>query len=282
MNIKLKKQSLLFALVLCVSLIGVAFVYGAIPKNIDVETGAQLIENKIDFLLSSLEEDPEIKISEAFKERSHIYKWIHFAIKNPDVPIYHAVMETGRLHESGGDPLQANIQLNRTIRRLLELVRVHEDLDPDTLEVIDALIALIDASPEAYGRAGVITSAASNPKGTTKYDYELAPAVSANFRYYGKLYDLDNEAFMDANGILELGFPPVFLSPFYTVEPGPTSVSIRENGGSGPGYRRYSWNVEEQGVTAVVRPNSSRVRKGRRSCLIIIMNRLWLTVLAEF
>ena len=72
MHAKYKTQSLLFALVLCVSLMGGSFVYGAIPNNSHVEIGARLIEDKIDLLLSSLEEDPEIKIGEQFRERSYI------------------------------------------------------------------------------------------------------------------------------------------------------------------------------------------------------------------
>ena len=261
MNSKPKKQTLLLALIFCVSLFGAPFVYGMIPENRDVEMGAQLIENKIDFLLSSLEEDPDIKISENFKEKSRIDKWIHYAIKNPDVPIYHEVEKTGKLHE-GGDPLQANIQLNETIRKLLELVRVHEDLDSDTQGVIDALMALLDASAEAFSRAsGIITSAASDPKYTPKEPYALESDDAGNFRYYGKLYNLDSDVIVDSTGVLWFDIPvdlmstyywddidSPMLTPFYV--PPFTESSLAVTGGtveqvamSNVSYRRYLWHA---------------------------------------
>ncbi len=319
MQNKLKTQSLLLALIFCVSFIGAPFVFGAIPKNKDVEMGVKLIENKIDFLIASLEEDPNITISENFKESSHIYKWIHYAVKNPDVPIYQEVLKAGQLHESD-NPLEANIHLNQTIKKLLELVRVHEDLDAGTLDVVDALIALLDASPEAYGRGnGIITSVASRPKGTTKEAYELltttvqtvqvpvVPVVPVdpkdpdpdpdpvyNFRYYGKLYNLDN-VIMHDDGTLEFteggvasgldpgraistmserdsaAIPP-FLTPVFGYggvreggEPieSSYSVSLASASGSIPmensSYRRYTWNVLGNYGNSPVAANASAI-----------------------
>lgn len=262
MNNKLKTRLLLLALLFCTSLIGVSFAYSAIPEKSDVETGAQLIENKIDFLLSSLEDDPDIKISENFKESSHIYKWIQYAIKNPDVPIYYAVEQTGKLHEIG-DPLQANIQLNETIKKLLELVRLHEDVDQGDLDVIDRLIALLDSSPEAYGPAGIITSAAGDNKGTGEdpIEVERRPTEGGDFRYYGKLYDLNTDVIADGNGGLWFDTPDdlsyvyywdeicsPMLTPFY-VAPYSESSHVVSGGTvstvtlSNVDYRMYSWNV---------------------------------------
>ncbi len=291
MNNKLKTP-LLIALIFCVSLISTSTIYGSLP-NSDVEKGAQLVESKIDFLIALLEEQVQsgqidFTLGEDFKNISGLKAFLDVVFNYSDVPLNGLVEQLGQLHDAvgqvgefGGDPnraIEANEFLNQTIVAILnEFV----EQNPDQKDVVDELIALLSATPEAYGPTGIVTSTSSQNLSTTKEEYALRrtqsepdpdPEPEGNFRYYGTLYDLDNpdETIMKDDGTLEFtktgpssaiesfmldpeGPFPSFLTPLFDVD-SLYQMSKKDEGVSGSGtIREYSWNVSNgTGNPAVV------------------------------
>ena len=271
MNSKIKTSALFLILVFCIFLTGAPIVFGAIQPDNDAEIGAQLIESKIDFLVSSLADEinrsgrTDMVISDDLL--SYIQKWTT-AASSPDFPVYQDVKETGQLHNSG-DPVEANLKLNETIKQILGLIIEHEKLSPETLAAIQELLVRLDLDPEAYSKGGVLTSTAGDNKGTGKDTSELetvVPDEDGNFRYFGKLYDLDNpdQVTVDPEGAIVFGpdglaglipegddpnIPP-FITPYYGYGgyyDGPSfDVSFKDEKRvemSNRIYRKYSWNV---------------------------------------
>ena len=112
MSIKIKTSAQAVVLVCCMLWISPGHVWGATPPNSDVIRGSQLLEAKIDFLISSLASDiqatgrTDIVLSDTFKENSGIARWIR-DVTNAANPIYEDVKKTGQLHDRG-DPLEAD------------------------------------------------------------------------------------------------------------------------------------------------------------------------------
>jgi len=232
MDSKIKTSALFLILAFCISLTGAPIVFGAIQPDDNAEIGAQLIESKIDFLVSSLADEIErsgrtdMVISDDLL--SYIQKWIT-AASSPDVPVYQDVKETGQLHNSG-DPVEANLKLNETIKQIFGLIIEHENLSPETLAAVQELLVLLDLDPEAFSASGFMLRASGMNKETTREQYEQMSETTpqGDFEYYGKPYDLHTDFHPDDRGFLIPSETPVDTSSYdiYSLLPS-------ELGGSG-------------------------------------------------
>jgi len=232
MDSKIKTSALFLILAFCISLTGAPIVFGAIQPDDNAEIGAQLIESKIDFLVSSLADEIErsgrtdMVISDDLL--SYIQKWIT-AASSPDVPVYQDVKETGQLHNSG-DPVEANLKLNETIKQIFGLIIEHENLSPETLAAVQELLVLLDLDPEAFSASGFMLRASGMNRETTREQYEQMSETTpqGDFEYYGKPYDLHTDFHPDDRGFLIPSETPVDTSSYdiYSLLPS-------ELGGSG-------------------------------------------------
>ncbi len=267
MKIILRSSSQCLMLAFLVFLATVPVSYAALQPDMDAEIGAQLIESKIDFLVSSLEGAldasgrSDIVISR--KLQKTLDKWKK-AMASPDSPIYQDVKETGKLYNTG-DPVLAGQKLDDTVKSLFDLMIANEDLDPESLAAIQELLALLGEGPEAYSPSGVITGAQGENRGDgmDRSDRERAdfnPSPNPNFRFYGKPYNLDTDTTKTNDGILLFNSSldndvPVAISPYYNLD---GSHQVTDGGTSqvdlaNSTYRNYQWNVTQSNV---LQPNA--------------------------
>ncbi|SPD72158.1 exported hypothetical protein [uncultured Desulfobacterium sp.] len=284
----MKKISSMFAgLAFFLCILFAPSVFSAVPG--DTEVGAELIQSKIDYMISSLREkikeseQIDLVIPDDFKEHSGLLA-LYKAMRGPDSPLYQYIKEAGGLHaESLKDPnksTEAYNSLNQAISKIFDELLRNPDLDEETRKIILALYDTLNQmeTAEGYTRPGVITSAAGDNKGTGKDPVELEniepippEPEQGNFRYYGKLYDLDTDVTLDdpadtsgeSNGVLWFGVPQdilgpygwdeistPFLTPFFSgggmYSPIVSEGEVSRTGMSNVAVRKYSWQVSKQ------------------------------------
>jgi hypothetical protein len=274
----LRMPSLFLGLVFCLSLLGSSSVFCAVPDN--TEVGAKLIESKIDYMISYLRdklkesEQKDLVLADDFRERSGLLA-LYKAMMEPDSPLYQYIKEAGDLHaESLKDPnksTEAYNSLDQAISKIFEELLKNPDLDDEMRKIISALNDTLNQieTAEGYTRPGIITSAAGDNKGTGKDPVELETVApippepeDGNFRYYGKLYDLDTEVTFTDDGVLWFSSTPgdigqneiatPFLTPFFSggglyppiVSEGVVSSTKMSN----VAVREYSWQVSRQEI----------------------------------
>jgi len=283
---KLRIPSLFLGLVFYLSFLGSSSVFCAVTDN--TEVGAKLIESKIDYMISYLgdklreSEQKDFVLADDFRERSGLLA-LYKAMMEPDFPLYQYIKEAGDLHaESLKDPNkcpEAYNSLNQAISKIFEELLKNPDLDDETRKIISALNDILNQieTAEGYSRPGIITSAAGDNKGTGKDPVELETVEpippepeDGNFRYYGKLYDLDTDVTVDdpndfsnkSNGVLWFGAPEdilgqkentnPFLTPFFSggglYAPIVSMGEVNRTEMSKVAVRKYSWEVSQRQI----------------------------------
>ena len=192
------------AVVWCIAFLWASIVSASLRQDRDLKTGAQLVGARIDYLVSTLEDEinnlqrTDIALNDNLL--TVIDKWKK-AITRPDNPIYPDVVETGSF-QNRGDLLAANTKLRDTVKAFFEMILEDETLDPMSRAVVHEILARLANEPEGYSPAGVITAATAENRGTDIDPSEREADIKKGFRYYGKPYNLETETYPDERGFL--------------------------------------------------------------------------------
>ena len=221
MKLSMKTIALILVCVLGVVLACAVGSLAAVDSSAEAETppvvtGRQLMQEKINFLMSTLQarlaqlpetERPALFLGEDFTNVSGLEK-LEEDVLNPNHPLYDAVQKAGRMHQEAqirpalAD--DANLYLNLAILDALDALLKEPSMADDVKNTVFALIDLLKELelPEAYqvpdtrfGFTGLgrPDDRDRTDRGITSQDSPIDPLPDQGFKYYGKPYDLDTD-----------------------------------------------------------------------------------------
>lgn len=200
---------------------------GAEPITAPVVTGSQLMQEKINFLMATLQDRletipetdrPVLFMGQDFSQVSGLDQ-LHEDILDPSHPLHDAVYKAGQYHQ---DSLkrpaladEANLYLNVAILDSLDELLKNPSMADDVKNTVFALIDLLKELelPEAYMVPDTRFSftGVGRPDDRDRIDRENNEdqggsvtlfSEDSGFKYYGKLYDLETDVSVDARGFI--------------------------------------------------------------------------------